>query len=916
MRNNGKSRYGPVQGTQLRIDSTNSGSTPEEEFFCLTPEDARSITSTGSGRSRNASATSTASAAVGGKSASGKTNYSMPIQMGLPDTKIFSVAVEARPAEHTVTDALVVCDVDTDYAGRFAVVSSCYPNKPSVSDYQRKAAAAKAESKRVSDTHTKHKTVREKDNSNSTREIDAASATEKENASSKTLVIGSNKISGMPSVPPAPKILSLETSSASVPDMSSFHEKSELKVKVESLRENAKPENIERNKGNRKGKKKKKGGYTQNHSESQSSIDTSTNVENASSADTDTPLYNSAIAADSGKNKKVLIKSIACSANDNQDNIQTNLHDSKTGDSSTKKNEEFDDIVEKTDDASVPITDSHLQKETTGEIVVSVEENLSSAFALNPNNDVELLKDGSQQSYDNMSTEELLAEALLSTINDEPKEDGIDTERIPDDEIFSSEFSKTLKIKDSEKNEDDDDDDDLEEPFAIKERTPDSDDMTSSDENDASENNKNIKDSIIPVTLVDPEITAHPTPKEESIHISKIKSSISMLMPTPANKKSTDHYENLFANEKQDVDDSGSEIINKIKLAEKIYDNNTEEGDTTEKKDIKTAPRSFAAALNADLFSFSAKTATTESPKTSKQSKSADTSEDDLEITFQPALSRKERRKKKHSAAKADLSRRTSGASFADSESSLIDEDESNVSFENQDSFCAQGANAAEIDTSRKANQEGWSFEADDLDVNRLIAEVVNDNETMNPSVIEDNGTNPTEKQSHEEKACLAEVFKFDSELAVATNVGSGNSEDDDNMEDTANLKEGGAHIQWNNFNTEEETSEDDNASNVILNPTSQKNNKMSKSLNVKVDAENNKIDKDTSNSENDNNTFSSAFAPSKIQNNSKGLTSLSQSLVLGTTTEGTTSESSVGNSPNPRKTNSKKSKKSKKKKF
>ena len=30
--------------------------------------------------------------------------------------------------------------------------------------------------------------------------------------------------------------------------------------------------------------------------------------------------------------------------------------------------------------------------------------------------------------------------------------------------------------------------------------------MTSSDENDASENNKNIKDSIIPVTLVDPEI--------------------------------------------------------------------------------------------------------------------------------------------------------------------------------------------------------------------------------------------------------------------------------------------------------------------------------------------------------------------------------------------------------------------------
>jgi len=90
----------------------------------------------------------------------------------------------------------------------------------------------------------------------------------------------------------------------------------------------------------------------------------------------------------------------------------------------------------------------------------------------------------------------------------------------------------------------------------------------------------------------------------------------------------------------------------------------------------------------------------------------------------------------------------------------------------------------------------------------------------------------------------------------------------------------------------------------------------MSNSLNVKVDAENNKIEKDTSNSDNDNNTFTSAFASSKIQSNVKGLTSLSQSLVLGTTTEGTTSESSVGNSPNPRKTNPKKSKKSKKKKF
>ena len=78
-------------------------SSAEEEFFCLTPEDARSISSNTSDRSRNASASH---------------------QM-IPDTKIFSVAVEAmKEPVNTGVDSLVVCDVDTDYTGRFAVVSS------------------------------------------------------------------------------------------------------------------------------------------------------------------------------------------------------------------------------------------------------------------------------------------------------------------------------------------------------------------------------------------------------------------------------------------------------------------------------------------------------------------------------------------------------------------------------------------------------------------------------------------------------------------------------------------------------------------------------------------------------------------------------------------------------------------------
>ena len=84
-------------------------SSAEEEFFCLTPEDARSISSNTSDRSRNASTTS------------GTTHHQ------IPDSKIFSVAVEAKAKDTHVAgglDSMMVCDVDTDYTGRFAVVSS------------------------------------------------------------------------------------------------------------------------------------------------------------------------------------------------------------------------------------------------------------------------------------------------------------------------------------------------------------------------------------------------------------------------------------------------------------------------------------------------------------------------------------------------------------------------------------------------------------------------------------------------------------------------------------------------------------------------------------------------------------------------------------------------------------------------
>ena len=81
-------------------------SSAEEEFFCLTPEDARSISSNTSDRSRNPS-----------------TSAGHQI---IPDSKIFSVAVEATKASNAggTLDSMMVCDVDTDYTGRFAVVSS------------------------------------------------------------------------------------------------------------------------------------------------------------------------------------------------------------------------------------------------------------------------------------------------------------------------------------------------------------------------------------------------------------------------------------------------------------------------------------------------------------------------------------------------------------------------------------------------------------------------------------------------------------------------------------------------------------------------------------------------------------------------------------------------------------------------
>ena len=88
-------------------------------------------------------------------------------------------------------------------------------------------------------------------------------------------------------------------------------------------------------------------------------------------------------------------------------------------------------------------------------------------------------------------------------------------------------------------------------------------------------------------------------------------------------------------------------------------------------------------------------------------------------------------------------------------------------------------AEESACDTKTSTN-EGWSFEADDLDVNKLLAEVVSQQPPQQQ---------PPEPQ--EEKAALEDVFKFDSELNSESknkkiiDMSSSLNYEDDSKEDT-----------------------------------------------------------------------------------------------------------------------------------
>ena len=228
-----------------------------------------------------------------------------------------------------------------------------------------------------------------------------------------------------------------------------------------------------------------------------------------------------------------------------------------------------------------------------------------------------------------------------------------------------------------------------------------------------------------------------------------------------------------------------------------------------------------------------------------KESYNVDSSEDDLE--FKPAPRRQKRSKKKDDY---DDEPGTPASCYADSESSTVDDP-----------------------PLASSKPEGWSFEADDIDITKLIAEVVNQQQQ---SYQETSMMTSATLHNVEEKTSLDEIFKFDSELVVSHNqqqhqIDIANANDDYDDDDDDKLSNVAAA-------TNETTDDSENDFQDVA--PSSKSKVMSTSLNV---------------------TFEEA---AKSDDGLRGATSLTQSLVCGSTTSA--DSSSVGDSPNPKKNKNK----------
>ena len=130
-------------------------------------------------------------------------------------------------------------------------------------------------------------------------------------------------------------------------------------------------------------------------------------------------------------------------------------------------------------------------------------------------------------------------------------------------------------------------------------------------------------------------------------------------------------------------------------------------------------------------------------------------SEDDLE--FKPVTSGRKNKKQKQKNDNNNKNKNgTGGAAYTTDSSCSVDLGSSFADSESSDVHMPEKSSN---------NTEGWSFEADDLDVNKLLSEVI-------PVAVQADSEAPAviaEVQLVEEKAALEDVFKFDSELGSNT---------------------------------------------------------------------------------------------------------------------------------------------------
>ena len=653
---------GPPSANHHAGGPRGDSSSMEEEFFCLTPEDARSIASSGC-RSRNASSTSVSSAKT------------FPVQMGgLPDTKIFSVAVEAKAASeqhHSNSDVMVISDVDTDFTGRFAVVSTA-AKKPHQQNQQQQQ-----QQNQYQQQHQKQQQQKELYQQKQKEQylLQQQQQQQQQQQSMQTSAEKKREAVQLPVDKPEDKKVELP---AEIPTSAS------------------KPGGNKTGKG--KGKKNRKG---------KSSED---------SADDSSSSNNAAISTrDVSKPQK------ECDSDFDFVPLKP-----------AKREFNFDPF--KTDDFC-------------REVSPKIEEEV---FELTSNN----LKSQS----DDDATEDLLADALLSVVDDEMQRCHVE----PTERAISPTPSEEFKEMKSASN--------------------------------------NID--------VEPDFEED---EEENFFVRETKSSSPE--PEEADPIVLTGFETLLGSA------TGNSIVKSIEFAAQLYGDEDDENDSAE---IEESEKSSTRLFN----------------RSSQQNKKKvdDSSEDDVE--FKP-VSRRQKRSTKKEDQDEDYDPGTPASNYADSESSLLDD---------QPPMCGG-----------PEKQEGWSFEADDLDISRLIAEVVIHQQKMQQD--------SSEVASGEEKTALDDIFKFDSELVATSRCDLENDDDDDDCEDDKS----------SNIATST-TDDSENDYQVATGPTKKI---MSTSLNVGYEE-------------------ASATTGSDL----RGATSLTQSLNCAETTSA--ESSSVGNSPNPKKNKNK----------